>query len=222
MPAQFFELLDINSVFFNVLNYPVSYVEFVGTFAGLISVWLAAKSNIWTWPTGLVNVVCFFVIFYQVQLYSDMFLQAYFFAMSIYGWIVWSKQNQLEVNPITLLSNKARILSVLILIVATAVFGTLMLNIHTILPAVFAKPASFPYLDTLTTVASILATVFLAKRIFESWILWIAVDIISIGLYATKGIMLISIEYVIFLCLASYGFYNWYILLRDDERIGIG
>jgi nicotinamide mononucleotide transporter len=222
MISQFSNLFDINSIFFTVLDYPISYVEFVGTVAGLISVWLAAKSSIWTWATGLVNVVCFFVIFYQVQLYSDMFLQAYFFAMSIYGWIIWGKQDKKEENPITTLSNKSRIYFALIIVFSTVVFGTLMLNIHTILPSIFAKPASFPYLDTFTTVLSILATIFLAKRIFETWILWIVVDILSIGLYATKGIMLISIEYVIFLGLASYGFYNWYKLQKDEKRIGLG
>jgi nicotinamide mononucleotide transporter len=222
MLSQLSNLFDINSIFFTVLDYPISYVEFIGTVAGLVSVWLATKSNIWTWATGLVNVVFFFVIFYQVQLYSDMFLQGYFFAMSIYGWITWRKQDQAEENPITTLSNKNRIYFAVIIAVATAIFGTLMLNIHTTLPGIFSKPASFPYLDTFTTVASILATIFLARRIFETWILWITVDILSIGLYATKGIMLISIEYVIFLCLASYGFYNWYQLQKDEKRIGSG
>ncbi len=106
MLSEFSDFFRIDSIFFTVLNYPVSYVEFIGTLAGLISVWLAAKSSIWTWATGLVNVICFFVIFYQVQLYSDMLLQAYFFAMSIYGWIVWGKQDKQEANPITHLSTK--------------------------------------------------------------------------------------------------------------------
>lgn len=76
--SQIPAFLDVNSVFFSVLDYPVSYVEFMGAATGLVSVALAAKSNIWTWASGLVNVTCFFLIFYQVQLYSGMFLQVYF------------------------------------------------------------------------------------------------------------------------------------------------
>ena len=79
----------IDNTFFTLLDYPISYLEFFGTIAGIIAVWLAAKSNILTWPIGLINIGLFFIIFFQVQLYSDMFLQVYFFGISIYGWYNW-------------------------------------------------------------------------------------------------------------------------------------
>ncbi|MEZ5427432.1 MAG: nicotinamide riboside transporter PnuC [Pyrinomonadaceae bacterium] len=213
MITRFF---DINTVFFTILDYPVSYVEFIGTVSGLVSVWMAARSNIWTWPIGLINVAAFFLIFYQVQLYSDMFLQVYFFAMSIYGWIAWSRQNRSQENPIRFLSARERTGLIVLLIVSTALFGTLIKNIHSILPDVFVKPAAYPYLDTFIAAMSILATVFLARRILENWVLWITVDVLSVGLYFAKNVLLISIEYFIFLCLASFGFYNWY---KKGEKV---
>lgn len=219
--SQLAEIFDVNTIFFTFLGYPISYVEFVGTTTGLVSVLLAAKSNIWTWATGLINVACFFLIFYQVQLYSDMFLQVYFFATSIYGWILWSKQNKQDENPIRLLSQKQRIVLTTIIFFSTFLLGTLIKNIHIILPNIFQKPASYPYVDTFIAVLSVLATILLAKRILENWFLWIVVDILSVGLYALKNVKLISIEYFIFLCIASFGFYNWY-KLRDENRIGVG
>lgn len=222
MLTEFSDLFSIETIFFELLGYPVSYLEFAGALSGLISVYYAARSNILTWSTGLVNVTCFFLIFYQVQLYSDMFLQAYFFAASVYGWVVWNRQDKQGENPIKLLSGRQRLLTLLALIVSTLVAGTLVANIHLYLPHLFVKPASFPYLDTFIAVLSILATLFLARRILENWVLWIVVDILSVGLFATKGVMLIAGEYFIFLCIASFGLYNWLRLLRDEKGTGAG
>lgn len=220
--TQISDLFSIENVLFELLGYPVSYLEFAGAVSGLVSVYYAARSNIWTWATGLVNVTCFFLIFYQVQLYSDMFLQAYFFALSVYGWVVWNKQDKQPENPIKTLSNKQRLTGLVLLLGSTLLTGTLIANIHLYFPQIFTKPASFPYLDTFIAVLSVLATLLLARRILENWILWIVVDILSTGLYAVKGVMLIAIEYVVFFCIASFGLYNWLKLLKDEKGTGAG
>src|ERR1017187_10654611 len=101
------KLFEINDTFITIFGYPLSYVEFIATFFGLFSIWLATKQVIWTWSIGLINIVSSLIIFYQVQLYSDMFLQVYFFITNIYGWIIW--KNQFKDNrPVTALSRKAR------------------------------------------------------------------------------------------------------------------
>lgn len=65
------DLVSIETICFELLGYAVSCVELIGALTGLVSVYLAARSSIWTWPTGLINVTCLFLIFFQVQLYSD-------------------------------------------------------------------------------------------------------------------------------------------------------
>lgn len=70
---------DIENIAFQILNYPISYVEFIGALFGLVSVYLAAKANILTWGTGIVNELFLFILFFQVQLYADMLLQVFFF-----------------------------------------------------------------------------------------------------------------------------------------------
>jgi len=77
--------LSIENICCTLLGYSLSYVELVGTVTGLVSVWLAARANILTWPVGIINVLAFFILFYQVRLYSDMALQVYFLATTIYG-----------------------------------------------------------------------------------------------------------------------------------------
>lgn len=201
-------IFDIHNIATSVFGYDLSYVEFLGTLFGLLSVWLAAKENIMTWPTGLINVICFFAIFYQVNLYSDMFLQIYYFMTSIYGWITWKNQNK-NAKPISLMTNKQRIITLMLIKISTIILGFFVKNIHLLFPKLFSIPASYPYADTFIAVSSVIATVFLAKRILENWILWITVDIVCVFVYAKKHIYLISIEYAIFFLLASYGLFLW-------------
>ena len=208
--------VSINNILVTIDGYPLSYVEFIGTVTGLFSVWFAARSNILTWPVGLINVSCFFIIFFQVNLYSDMFLQAYFFVVSIYGWAIWAKKTNDHEQIVERLSKSQRLLWGIIILVLTIVIGVFVKNINLFIPAIFSKPASYPFLDTFVAVMSIVATILLAQKKLENWPLWITIDVISIGLYAQKHVLSIAIEYGIFLCLATWGFVSW---IKNEKRV---
>ncbi len=210
-------LFDVKETFFTVFDHPVSSVEFIGTVLGLISVFLAARANIFTWPTGIANAIFFLVIFYQIQLYSDMFLQMYFCCMGVYGWFTWKYRAEHKQSAIRNLNNTNRLRLTALIAAAVLVIGTLISQIHLLLPQIFEKPASYPYIDTFIAVSSVLAVILLARRIFETWVLWILVDITSIGLYFVKGVKLIAVEYVIFLGLAVLGILSWYRLWKKEE-----
>ncbi|MGB7201078.1 MAG: nicotinamide riboside transporter PnuC [Pyrinomonadaceae bacterium] len=212
---------DVKETFFTVFEHPVSYVEFIGTLFGLISVYLAARANIFTWPTGILNAICFLVIFYQIHLYSDMFLQFYFCGMGVYGWFTWKYKAEHQQSAIRTLSNANRLRLGVFITSATLLIGFLISRIHLLLPQIFASPASYPYIDTFIAVSSVLAVILLARRIFETWVLWVLVDITSIGLYSVKGVKLIALEYVIFLCLAVLGVLSWYRLWKKEELVTV-
>ncbi|MEP7195631.1 MAG: nicotinamide riboside transporter PnuC [Saprospiraceae bacterium] len=199
---------NINHVFFSILHYPVSYIEFIGSIAGIIAVWLAAKSKLLTWPIGIINIVLFFFIFWQVQLYSDMFLQIYFFGISLYGWHNWKREKQ-DTIPIKILSNRSRINNLILILIASIFFGYIVSNLPQYFPAIFNKPAAFPYLDTFVGVSSIVANTLMAKRIMENWLLWIAINIVCVGLYLAKDIAFVALEYFVFLILAVVGHVSW-------------
>ncbi len=214
-------LFDVKETFFTVFEHPVSYVEFIGTVLGLISVFLAARANIFTWPTGIANAIFFLVIFYQIQLYSDMFLQMYFCGMGVYGWFTWKYKAEHHQSAIRTLSNTNRLRLAALIAATVLLIGTLISQIHLLLPQIFVKPASYPYIDTFIAVSSVLAVILLARRIFETWVLWILVDITSIGLYSVKGVKLIALEYVIFLCLAVLGIIGWYRLWKKEDFVTV-
>lgn len=219
--ANFF---DINTTLFTVFGYPMSYLEFFGTVLNLACVWLVARNNIWTWPIGNIAVILFAVLFYQIQLYSDFFEQIYFLITGFYGWWVWAQLRRKEKGveqkkgaSITTSSVRERLITVAIVIGGTGLLGLFMANIHTLLPRFFAEPASFPYLDAFTTFLSFVATILMAHKKIECWVLWILVDIIGIGLYFAKDVVFISLLYAIFLILATKGFFNWKVLLPSNR-----
>jgi nicotinamide mononucleotide transporter len=205
---------DISSIAFQIWNYSVSYVELIGTLFGLISVYFAAKANILTWVTGIINELFLFILFFQIQLYADTFLQLYFFITTLYGWYNWkSKSTEHDISGITLLN---RLWLAGIIVAGTTAAGFLFRNIHLILPQYFKVPAAYPFIDSFVMICSITATILLARKKLENWYLWIAADVVSVGLYFKKQVYFLSLEYLIFLGLATYGLYNWRKQLQDD------
>lgn len=208
------KFFDIDSIFFTALGYPMSYLEFFGTVAGGIAVWLSAKANIWSWPIGIINVVLFFFLFYQVQLYPDMFLQIFFFVTNLLGWWRWAhpkagEEDRKKELKVSFMQRKQFVLIVFIGLFGTYLFGTFAKNLHELFPTVFSLPSAFPYADSFVTVMSIITTFLMIQKKVECWIIWIIVDIIATYLYFAKGIKFVGIEYLVFCFLASFGLWNW-------------
>jgi nicotinamide mononucleotide transporter len=205
------DLLSVDTVFFTVLGYPMSYIEFVGTVLYLWSVWLIAKRNMLTWPVGIVSVLLYMALFYQIRLYSDALEQVYYLGASVYGWWYWSRSRQEKhiVADVSYSSVRAGIVWIIITALLAAALGWVMRHIHVWAPGIFPEAASFPYLDALTTVMSLTAMWLMARRHIESWLYWIVVDIIGIGLYYVKDIKFVALLYVILLALAIRGLIDW-------------
>lgn len=160
---------DINSIFFEALGYSMSHLEFWATVTGGIAVWLSARENVWSWIIGLANVVLAFVLFYQIQLYPDMFLQVFFFITNLIGWWQWKYPKANEANrnnelKISKLSIQQWLLLGIGGVACTVLMGTFAKNLHEWLPTMFSKPSAFPYMDSFTTVMSILATFMLIRK----------------------------------------------------------
>ncbi len=209
----FLQLFDVGNTFFTILNYPISYIEFFGTLFNLACVWLVAKKKILNWPVGLVGVVLFGILFYQINLYADFAEQIYYFITGIIGWYAWAKAKKPkdEAEDIVVLRNTKRqnISWAVSILATTVVSGWALSHVHTWLPAVFPEPAALPYLDAGTTMMSFAAQFLMIRRKLENWVLWIIVDIIAVGLYWYKEVPFIALLYLIFLFIATNGFITW-------------
>ncbi len=215
-------LFSINTVVYTILDYPLTLVELFGTIFGLWSVILAARASIWNYPIGIINIIFFFATFYQVQLYADMTLQVYFLLISIYGWWMWANPRPTQMDAqqaLKITRNTWQVnLGIGVAIVAGAgVLGVFFANVHQLLPALFPAPAAYPYADSLVMVMSIAAMYLLSIKKWENWLIWVAVDTCSMGLFYAKGIKLIALEYVVFWAIAAYGGYRWWQQMQKEE-----
>jgi nicotinamide mononucleotide transporter len=216
------EILSINNIVFTLWDYPMSYLELVGTLLTLVSVWLVVKRNIWTWPIGIIGATLYMLLFYQVQLYSDTIEQVYYLATGVYGWMFWKKATQDGAEVRVMFSSHVEVASWAVMtILFTWALGTFISDIHHVYPSLFPEPASYPYLDALTTVMSLVAQWLMLKKRVECWVYWILVDIIGIGLYWSKGVIFVAALYVVLLVMASRGLMLWWETRRrqDPERI---
>ena len=196
-------LFDIDSIFFTVLGYPMSYLEFIGTVVGAFATWWSARANVWSWPAGLISVTVFFFLFYQIQLYPDMFLQVFFFVTNGIGWWQWThpkrgeedQKSELKVSKLS----TSQITKILVAGAgATVLFGAVAGRLHEWFPVLFNKPSAFPYLDSFTSVMSIVATFLLIRKKVETWYVWLLVDAISAYMYFIKGVRVVGIEYAVY------------------------
>ncbi|MBS1525662.1 MAG: nicotinamide mononucleotide transporter [Bacteroidetes bacterium] len=177
-----------------------TWLEIIGVITGLLCVYLAALNNIWNWPIAIVSVGIYIFIFFNSRLYADMGLQVYFMAMNIYGWYYWSHKPPDEKKaPVKLVTRKEMILSIIAIVVFTFFLGTVLKY----------TPASFPYLDSFCTACSLVAQVFLARKVLENWLIWIFVDIVYVGVYIFKHLDLTAIMYAIYVGIALMGYLDW-------------
>lgn len=198
---------DVQHIAFSILGYNISYIELIGTVFGLISVYYASRANVLTWPTGIFNELALFVLFFQVQLYADMLLQVFFLVVTIFGWYNW--RHTTETLPVTRMTRNMTGIYAVVLFAGTVIMGVTIQQFHRWMPGYFPLPATYPFADSFVMMASILATFLLAKKRVETWVLWIVVDIVSIVLYLIKEIYFLSLEYIIFLGLATFGLLQW-------------
>jgi nicotinamide mononucleotide transporter len=205
---------DIHNIFFRILGYDMSYLEFFGVVFGLVAVWLSARANIWSWPIGIVNVTLAFFLYYQIQLYPDMFLQVFFFVTNVLGWIRWAnpkpgeedRRNELKV---TYMKRSALLLVCAGGLAGTVVLGSLASRLHEWFPSVFPLPSSYPYADSFIMMMSIATTFLMIQKKVECWIIWIVIDVVATYLYFIKGVKFLSFEYLVFTILATFGLVNW-------------
>ncbi len=217
-------LLDVNTTFFTIFNYPMSFVEFVGTIFTGWSVYLAAKNKVSNWPIGLVGIILYGFLFYQIHLYSDLLEQVYYFITTFWGWYLWTahKQNSdgvVEELQVSNYSLKQNLFTVALILGLTQLLSLFMSNIHLILPKFFPVPATFVWIDSFTTIISFVATVYLAKRKIENWHMWILVDVIGVWLYYKKGVVFLSLLYFAFLINAIKGLAVWNKLQKANEKV---
>ena len=179
----------------------MSPIETTAFVLGVVNIVLLVRRSIWNYPFALAMVALYARVFFAAKLYSDALLQVFFFIVNLYGWWQWRRSHVREGDILVeLMSNRVRLGWAAGCAVGIAVWGWLMHRF---------TDASYPWWDAGVAIVSVAAQIMLAKRWLENWVLWIGVDLVSIGLYAAKGLWLTMVLYAVFLALATWGLIDW-------------
>ncbi len=186
-------------------------LEIIAVALGIANVGLLVRRSIWNYPFGMAMVALYFVIFREARLYGEAGLQVFFFIVQGWGWWLWARAGGLaQMVSVHWMSPRARIAALALVAASSLGIGWAMARF---------TDAALPYADATIAGASVVAQVLLAIRRVENWALWIAIDVLSIGVYLNRELYLTAGLYVVFLALAAAGLTQWAKAARSGEAI---
>lgn len=179
----------------------MSWLESTAVAFGIISVFLSVRQHIWSWPTAIVNVLLYVLVFRDAKLYADMGLQVVYFVLSVYGWYEWlyggENRTVLKVSRAT---PRSMVTLTAIALVSVAALGTFLAR---------STDAALPYMDSATTSTSLVAQWMMTRKVLENWAVWMAVDVVYVGMFIFKHLYLTAGLYAVFFVLAAMGLREW-------------
>ncbi len=194
-------------------------LETFATFFGILSVYFSAKRNIWVFPTGIISTFIYIFLFFNWGLYGETLINLYYTSMSIYGWILWSKQTQEDhVHVSVKWANFKDYCQAFILFIITFL---LILCIYHFRPIIDGGKSftemnllswnytKIDFIDASLTGFFLIGMWMMAKRKIDNWFFWILGDLIMVPLLIYKGYAISSFQYFVFTILAIIGLLGW-------------
>jgi nicotinamide mononucleotide transporter len=190
----------------------VDLIEAAAALLVLVNVALVARRSVLNYPVGIVAVSLYGWVFAQARLYSDAGLQGFFLLLNLYGWWNWRRcREETGTVVVASLSGGARVAWAGGIAAVTLGWGMFMHRY---------TDASLPWWDAAVAMFSVAAQVMMARRQWENWVLWIAVNILSVGLYSAKGLWPSTAVYSVLTGLALWGLGDW-LRAQRQQRLGI-
>jgi nicotinamide mononucleotide transporter len=178
-----------------------SPLEVVALVTGLAYAVLAVRRDRRCWVFGGCSSAVLAWLAARSALPMQSALQLVYVALSVYGFLSWSTQPKAGARSGIGTWPARRHAAALALVAA------LSLALAPLLAGL--SDAAWPRLDTATTLASLLATWMVARALLENWLYWIVIDAVLAFLYASQGLMLVVLLYVIYLAIAVVGYASW-------------
>lgn len=177
-------------------------LQIIGTALGLLYLWLEYKANIWLWVIGAIMPVVHGLLYLTNGIYADAAMQLYYVAAGIYGLVMWKRRSQHKGGDKIQHTPKEWILNLVVIY--------LFFHAELYILLVEFTDSTVPFFDSMSTALCIVAMWMLSRKLVEQWLVWLVVDIISVGLYIYKGIPITAGLYTIYCILAIVGYVRWY------------
>jgi nicotinamide mononucleotide transporter len=193
------------------LGFSTTLLELISFVLSIVTVLLNIRRIHWAWLFAIVSSATYGIVFFKARLYGDAGLQAVFIAASVWGWYEWLRGTGSDDRPlvVTRLGRKGWTWS----LAGWALgFGLLSWFLHAY------TDTDVPHMDGFLTAGSLLGTLLAARKKVENWHVWIAVDVLYVGLYVYKGLHLTAVLYAVFVVMAALGLRTWAQAAREGVR----
>ncbi|MEO7578767.1 MAG: nicotinamide riboside transporter PnuC [Massilia sp.] len=192
----------------DLLGFATTPIELISFVLSVITVVLNIRQNHWAWLFAIVSSATYAMVFFDSRLYGDMGLQGVFIAVSVWGWYQWLRGgDQHQALNLSRLDATGWANGALGWLAGFAVLS-LFLKHYT--------NTDVPFMDGFLTAGSLLGQVLLSRKKVENWHVWIAVDVLYVGLYVYKHLMLTALLYALFVPLALIGLRSWQAQIRGQ------
>lgn len=180
---------------FTAWGYEVSILEFVAALTSFVGVWLGTTGKRITWPWWALSSALYGIFFYQVDLFASAILQIVFIVAAVYGWKDWAPTGAVPGNT----SGRGRRNILIVTILSVAILTPILSNIG----------AAATWSDAFLLIGSLVAQVMMVKEKYESWIVWLVVDLAGTIQYALLGYWFTAVLYAMFTGIALVGWKRW-------------
>lgn len=195
-------------------------MEFIAFFLALICVSLNAKGHVLTWPFSIASSGAYAWVFYDTGLFGDAALQIIFISLAFYAWWCWTRKvNITSMNGVPELVKQFGHIPKKILFICLVVWILLFIAIRFTLMNYTSSVV--PDADAFLTAGSIIATFMSAQKWIESWLVWITLNPIYIGLYIYTDLYLTAGLYGLFVILSFWGWQQWSKKIAEQTRLKV-
>ena len=170
---------------------------------------LAIRENIWCWLCAMISTAIYVYLFVQAKLYMEAVLNMFYFGMAVYGWFIWRGDESHEQPNVTVWPLSVHM---------AAIGGIAMLSTGSGYLLSRYTDAAFPYMDSMTTYAGIWATFLVARKVLENWWYWLAIDLVSVVIYWSRGLELTALLFVVYVLMIPFGLLLWSRSLREQRE----
>ena len=196
----------------DLLHFITSHaLELTTVVISLLWLWLEYRASIWLWPVGILLPLLWIPICWQSKLYGMLAINVYYLITSIIGWIAWLRKrgDDVEELPITNISREGILLSLSL----GAVGYILLLLLKPYIPE-----WQLPWADALTTIASVIGMIWMAKKWRQHWLCWIIANAAGFIALYSAGDYLSSFVYAVNFVTAFFGFRKWSRLMHETSQ----
>jgi len=196
-----------------------NWIEIFGAVTGIIYVFLEIRQNIWLWPVGIITSAVYIIVFFTSKFYADMGLQGYYLVISCVGWVWWMQgggrrvgkngsglgaqgvgQEKTEPLRVTRVKLKTGVILAILFVI-------LYFLMWFVLSRLTDSPV--PEWDSFITSLSVVATWMLARKIYEHWFLWIAVNAAAMVIFTVRGLYPTAVLYLVYFAMSFAGLKAW-------------